>query len=129
MKGTNPAAPEDMIGALDLGGASTQISFYPGPSYQLTGEKGKDMARLMLFGKSYNIYSHSFLCYGKSRAQQRIWAFLAKDVTQNATLQNPCLLQGYRTSLNATELFNDPCIFGDFATTTFGLSFSKPRQA
>lgn len=52
-------------GALDLGGASTQISFvsdnYDG------SESPINSVTFRLYGNDYNLYTHSFLCYGKDQ--------------------------------------------------------------
>lgn len=55
----------ETTGALDLGGASTQISFvsdnYDG------SESPKNSVTFRLYGNDYNLYTHSFLCYGKDQ--------------------------------------------------------------
>lgn len=55
----------ETIGALDLGGASTQISFvsdnYDG------SESPSNSVTFRLYGNDYNLYTHSFLCYGKDQ--------------------------------------------------------------
>ncbi len=58
-----------MVGALDLGGASAQITFVP----QST-EPAPYTSTRYLFGKEFHVYSYSHLCYGKSVSQQRVWA-------------------------------------------------------
>uniref|UniRef100_A0A669Q4Z3 Ectonucleoside triphosphate diphosphohydrolase 8 n=1 Tax=Phasianus colchicus TaxID=9054 RepID=A0A669Q4Z3_PHACC len=62
----------DSFGALDLGGASTQISFAPKGSFINWNET----SRFMLYGYSYNIYTHSYICYG----QNEMWKRLAKEL-------------------------------------------------
>ena len=53
-------------GALDLGGASTQISFV---SSKFDGSESPDNGvTFRLYGNVYNVYTHSFLCYGKDQA-------------------------------------------------------------
>lgn len=68
---THPPA-EDVIGALDLGGASTQITFLPGT----TIEDSSTRAVLRLYGANYSIYSHSYLCYGQKQALKMLMASL-----------------------------------------------------
>ncbi len=59
-------------GALDLGGASTQISFvsddYDG------SESPSNSVTFRLYGNDYNLYTNSFLCYGKDQAQRLLLA-------------------------------------------------------
>lgn len=56
----------ETTGALDLGGASTQISFV---SDHFDGsESPSNSVTFRLYGNDYNLYTHSFLCYGKDQA-------------------------------------------------------------
>ncbi|XP_010280837.1 PREDICTED: ectonucleoside triphosphate diphosphohydrolase 1 isoform X2 [Phaethon lepturus] len=63
-------------GALDLGGASTQITFVPD---ELSSESPENLLYFRLYGKDYRVYTHSFLCYGKDQALQQK---LARDLQQ-----------------------------------------------
>lgn len=59
-------------GALDLGGASTQISFV---SDTFDGsESPLNSVAFRLYGNDYNLYTHSFLCYGKDQALKMVLA-------------------------------------------------------
>ncbi|XP_008003727.2 ectonucleoside triphosphate diphosphohydrolase 2 isoform X2 [Chlorocebus sabaeus] len=58
------------LGAMDLGGASTQITFE-------TTSPAEDRAsevQLRLYGQHYRVYTHSFLCYGRDQVLQRLLA-------------------------------------------------------
>ena len=59
------------FGALDMGGASTQITFVPTTT-------APNSVKLTLYGKEYSVYTHSFLCYGLREAQRRFLAQLVK---------------------------------------------------
>ena len=62
----------DTIGALDLGGASTQITFE-------TSEKVEDKDNVMelkLYGQTYRLYTQSFLCYGQDQFLRKLLAYL-----------------------------------------------------
>lgn len=55
------------VGSMDLGGASTQIAF------AVQDERtGSDYMHIKLYGYPYNVYTHSFLCYGKNEAEKMI---------------------------------------------------------
>jgi hypothetical protein len=99
--------PRHTHGALDLGGASTQVSFY---------EPHEDvMANLFKFqvgqAKHWNVYAHSFLYYGMNEAINRFQARLAADKTTRERLVtgvfNPCLPGGaqmeIRTNIHLDE--------------------------
>ncbi|XP_038230115.1 ectonucleoside triphosphate diphosphohydrolase 8-like isoform X2 [Dermochelys coriacea] len=57
-----------ILGALDLGGASTQISFIPiDPITDQT-----KASKFRLYGFNYTIYTHSYLCYGQNQALKQL---------------------------------------------------------
>lgn len=58
------------LGAMDLGGASTQITFETAsPVEDPTNE-----VQLRLYGQHYHVYTHSFLCYGRDQVLRRLLA-------------------------------------------------------
>lgn len=64
----------DTIGALDLGGASTQIAFETSEKV----ENKDNVMELKLYGKPYRLYTHSFLCYGQDQFLRKLLAHLIK---------------------------------------------------
>ncbi|NXT96761.1 ENTP8 diphosphohydrolase, partial [Anhinga rufa] len=66
--------PQDteVLGALDLGGASTQITFQPG----VTIEDKNTSVFYRLYGTNYSLYTHSYLCYGQTQALKMLLAAL-----------------------------------------------------
>ena len=68
-------ANEHIKGALDMGGASTQITFIP---RNFTGIVPHDLQQLKLYGTEYKVYTYSYLCYGKNEAERRFLAQLVK---------------------------------------------------
>uniref|UniRef100_A0A8D2DS49 Ectonucleoside triphosphate diphosphohydrolase 1 n=1 Tax=Sciurus vulgaris TaxID=55149 RepID=A0A8D2DS49_SCIVU len=93
------------FGALDLGGASTQITFV-NEKYTLVSPE--NFLPFRLYGKDYNVYTHSFLCYGKD---QTLWQKLAKDiqVSSDGILSDPCFHSGYEKIVNVSDLYKTPC--------------------
>lgn len=79
--GNAPVLEEDMVGALDLGGASTQITFIPESKAYAPYSSPR-----YLFGQKYYVYSYSYLCYGKSASQKRIWATIVGTQTSVSQL-------------------------------------------
>ena len=63
------------VGALDLGGASTQISFIPNHTQTVPKDFHFDLS---LYGHNYSLYTHSFLCYGVNEATLRLQAILVE---------------------------------------------------
>uniref|UniRef100_A0A8C5SZW5 Ectonucleoside triphosphate diphosphohydrolase 3 n=1 Tax=Laticauda laticaudata TaxID=8630 RepID=A0A8C5SZW5_LATLA len=57
----------ETIGALDLGGASTQISFIP----EETIYTSNSTLQVQLFGYQYSVYTYSFQCYGRDETEKK----------------------------------------------------------
>ncbi|XP_020658743.2 ectonucleoside triphosphate diphosphohydrolase 1 isoform X1 [Pogona vitticeps] len=102
-------------GALDLGGASTQITFVPDQDKIETPE---DTLNFYLYGKNYTVYTHSFLCYGKDQALR---LKVLKDVLNSSTgrIQDPCFQQRYERTINVSDLRINPCTASDFTPPSY----------
>ena len=81
----NDNESQETYGALDLGGASTQITFVP---QNQTIESPQNALYFRLYGKDYSVYTHSFLCYGKDQA---LLQKVAKDIQASITESRPTL--------------------------------------
>lgn len=92
-KNNNPRSLT-MHGALDLGGASTQISFFE-PNEDIMSNLYKVQIGQ---AKHWNIYAHSFLFYGVNEAMERFQARLIANKSSEERLirgvYNPCLPGG-----------------------------------
>ncbi|KFR03209.1 Ectonucleoside triphosphate diphosphohydrolase 8, partial [Opisthocomus hoazin] len=102
---THPPA-EDTVGALDLGGASTQIAFLPGT----TIDDSSTRAVLRLYGTSYSIYTHSYLCYGQKQALKMLMASLHQGSPSPQQISHPCYPEGYQENVTTAELYDSPCV-------------------
>ncbi|KAK1795128.1 hypothetical protein P4O66_010308 [Electrophorus voltai] len=91
-------------GSLDLGGASTQIAFAAPDN-----TRGKDLVQVALYGYEYNIYTHSFLCYGKNEAEKKVLAELAKKSSNWSHINHPCYPAGYNITMKASDVFGSEC--------------------
>ncbi|XP_034050667.1 ectonucleoside triphosphate diphosphohydrolase 1 isoform X2 [Thalassophryne amazonica] len=96
----------ETTGALDLGGASTQISFvsdnYDG------SESPSNSVTFRLYGNDYNVYTHSFLCYGKDQLQRLLLAHQTQAGPR--TVSDPCFHPGYNRTLNYSVVYDSPCV-------------------
>ncbi|KAL2297926.1 hypothetical protein Nmel_016881, partial [Mimus melanotis] len=122
--------PQDteVLGALDLGGASTQITFQPG----VPVEDRNTSVFFRLYGTNYSLYSHSYLCYGQSQALKMLLAALHQVprgtgaaqpprhavahlplpcwASSSAQISHPCYPWGYQENLTVAELYDSPCV-------------------
>ncbi|XP_076025628.1 ectonucleoside triphosphate diphosphohydrolase 2 [Genypterus blacodes] len=93
------------VGALDFGGASTQITF----ATQEKVEDRKDTMKLQLYGREYSLYTHSYLCYGKDQVLKRLMAHVVKSQGLSATVPHPCYPAGHSVTVKLESIFSSPC--------------------
>ncbi|NXR10435.1 ENTP8 diphosphohydrolase, partial [Semnornis frantzii] len=96
-----------VLGALDLGGASTQISFVP----EGTERNWDEASTFTLYGFNYTIYTHSYLCYGQDEMLRR----LAKELVAvrgdlgGTRVDHPCYPRGYTETISLSAFRASPC--------------------
>lgn len=93
------------VGALDFGGASTQITF----ATQEEVEDEKDLIKLRLYGQEYSLYTHSFLCYGQDQVLKKLLAHMVKSQGYSESVTHPCYPAGHTRTLKLDSIFNSPC--------------------
>uniref|UniRef100_F6U3Z1 Ectonucleoside triphosphate diphosphohydrolase 8 n=1 Tax=Monodelphis domestica TaxID=13616 RepID=F6U3Z1_MONDO len=95
-----------MLGALDLGGASTQISFFPSGSIA----DPTTASHFRLYGFNYTIYTHSYLCYGQAQAQKQVIVKLTQESQGTpGRIQHPCFHKGFEEKVTAQSIYDSPC--------------------
>lgn len=93
-----------LVGALDMGGASTQITFVPGvPILNKSNE-----ATFRLYGFEHRVYTHSHLCFGRDQVLLRLLAQLVQG--SRARVRHPCYHSGYEGTLSLAPVFESPCV-------------------
>ncbi|XP_007575708.1 ectonucleoside triphosphate diphosphohydrolase 2 [Poecilia formosa] len=93
------------VGALDFGGASTQITF-------VTQEKVENEANrkeLRLYGQDYSLYTHSFLCYGQNQLLKKLLAQIVKSQGYAPEVSHPCYPANFTGPLDMKNIFDSPC--------------------
>ncbi|NXW33779.1 ENTP8 diphosphohydrolase, partial [Phaetusa simplex] len=96
----------EVLGALDLGGASTQITFQPG----VTIEDKNTSVLFRLYGTNYSLYTHSYLCYGQTQALKRLLAALHQGSPSTPQISHPCYPKGYQENITTADLYSTPCV-------------------
>uniref|UniRef100_A0A803TQ42 Ectonucleoside triphosphate diphosphohydrolase 2 n=1 Tax=Anolis carolinensis TaxID=28377 RepID=A0A803TQ42_ANOCA len=89
-------------GALDLGGASTQITFE-------TPDPAAPAVPLRLYGQRFRVFTHSFLCFGRDQVLKRLLGHLLKASSFRLALSNPCWPRGFSRSFPMESVFGSPC--------------------
>ncbi|XP_037586227.1 ectonucleoside triphosphate diphosphohydrolase 8 isoform X4 [Cebus imitator] len=88
---------ETLVGALDMGGASTQITFVPGGPIS----DKSTQADFRLYGSDYSVYTHSYLCFGRDQMLSRLLIGLVQgqeDCAFDGVYQPPVRGQFYAFS-------------------------------
>ncbi|XP_039939546.1 ectonucleoside triphosphate diphosphohydrolase 8-like [Hirundo rustica] len=98
----------NIFGALDLGGASTQITFMPEGSVLSQNEASE----FTLYGYSYNIYTHSYLCYGQNEMLKRLAKELIVESSPSSRVHHPCYPKGYNETVSLSSFRGSPCTGG-----------------
>ncbi|XP_041706902.2 ectonucleoside triphosphate diphosphohydrolase 2 [Coregonus clupeaformis] len=93
------------VGALDFGGASTQITFVTKDEV----EDKSDRMKLSLYGHDYSLYTHSFLCYGRDQVFKRLLAHLVTAQGHTGIMSHPCFPAGYSVTMEVGTLFDSTC--------------------
>ncbi|XP_037684761.1 ectonucleoside triphosphate diphosphohydrolase 3 isoform X1 [Choloepus didactylus] len=96
----------ETTGALDLGGASTQISF---AAEEKVGLNTSGLMQVSLYGYVYTLYTHSFQCYGRNEAEKRFLARLLQNSPTKTDLINPCYPRNYTATFPMSHIFNSLC--------------------
>ena len=112
---SSPSAP---LGALDWGGASSQITFVVDPGQQVV--EADTVRSISLYGKNYTLFTASHLCYGQSEALTRYFVQLVHDaylkgrktLPKELSFLAPCQPESGSngvTMILAKDLFYSPC--------------------
>nr|XP_019959789.1 PREDICTED: ectonucleoside triphosphate diphosphohydrolase 2-like [Paralichthys olivaceus] len=96
------------VGALDFGGASTQITF----ATQEDVEDKQDTMKLRLYGHEYSLYTHSFLCYGRDQVLKRLQAHLVQSQGYSQSVVHPCYPAEHIWRVKFSTIFDSPCTVG-----------------
>ncbi|KAG9484214.1 ectonucleoside triphosphate diphosphohydrolase 6 [Eleutherodactylus coqui] len=96
---TDPSAKS--AGMLDLGGGSTQITFYPYEEATFTGVPPGYITNFQLFNRTFHLYSHSYLGLGLMSARLQIMGGTEGEPLQpDEKLVTPCITPGLVTEFN-----------------------------
>ncbi|XP_029916173.1 ectonucleoside triphosphate diphosphohydrolase 2-like isoform X2 [Myripristis murdjan] len=94
------------VGALDLGGASTQITFETSDKL----ENKDNTMELKLYGRKYHLYTQSFLCYGQDQFLRRLLAHLIRTQGTRGKVFHPCYPAQFSDTIKLGEnVFDSPC--------------------
>ncbi|CAL8114934.1 unnamed protein product [Orchesella dallaii] len=104
---------DDTSGAMDLGGASTQISFEVSDSFK----DSENVYPITLFGNRFYIFSQSFICHGVVQSLMRYRAALVIEQSnpegETVDFKSPCEPLGGNFSTNSSY-FSSVCVRADF---------------
>ncbi|XP_072129746.1 ectonucleoside triphosphate diphosphohydrolase 5 isoform X1 [Mobula birostris] len=85
------SANENSVGILDLGGASTQITFLPQTESTLHAAPEEYINSFEMFNTSYKLYSHSYLGFGLKVARLAVLGALERKADESRRYRSSCL--------------------------------------
>ncbi|CAF0752368.1 unnamed protein product [Rotaria sordida] len=125
-----------MVGVLDLGGASTQVTFSYKRNIDDDPIPSEYTTNLTLFDSVYSPYAHSYLCWGKNVAFRRHRARLLNaalnvnpiylPTSSPIVIRDPCLPRGTNDTIVPAFLFDSPCTANEkqqFNNNSINISF------
>jgi hypothetical protein len=67
-----------------------------------------------LFNQQYNLYSHSYLCYGIEQIRRVYIGQLIKKANNSLVIDDPCLQAGFIQNRTYEDIFDTPCANGSY---------------
>ncbi|XP_078090488.1 ectonucleoside triphosphate diphosphohydrolase 5 [Mustelus asterias] len=89
-------ANENTVGILDLGGASTQITFLPQNKGTLHAAPEEYISSFDMFNSSYKLYTHSYLGFGLKVARLAVLGALDAKDGESRRYRSSCLPQSLK---------------------------------
>jgi hypothetical protein len=83
-------------------GASTQISF-------IAPNATSEHYTMDLFDTEYDVYSHSYLCYGQEQLRLIYQGQLVQQANGSTLIDDPCLQSGFNQTMNYSAINNTAC--------------------
>ncbi|KAM7033965.1 ectonucleoside triphosphate diphosphohydrolase 8-like [Acridotheres tristis] len=71
-----------------------------------------EASELTLYGYSYKIYTHSYLCYGQNEMLKRLAKELIVESSSSTRVQHPCYPKGYTETVSLSSFRASPCTGG-----------------
>ncbi|GCB64337.1 ectonucleoside triphosphate diphosphohydrolase 5 [Scyliorhinus torazame] len=87
---------ENTVGILDLGGASTQITFLPQTESTLHAAPEEYISSFDMFNSSYRLYTHSYLGFGLKVARLAVLGALDAKDGESRRYRSSCLPQSLK---------------------------------
>ena len=67
-----------------------------------------------LFNVDYDVYSHSYLCYGQEQTRIVYQGKLIQQANGSAMIDDPCLQSGFVETVSYRAVGGSPCALGRF---------------
>ncbi|CAF0780681.1 unnamed protein product, partial [Brachionus calyciflorus] len=119
---------ESTIGVLDLGGASTQISFLPSAQGENASTLTKYYKKLRIYGNDYQTYSNSFLCWGTNQFLLIYQTYLILKNNYSSQINTSCLNSNNSLNITTSTFSDSPCSNGKIFKFNQNVDLAKLKQ-
>jgi hypothetical protein len=68
-----------------------------------------DLFNMSLFDTEYDVYSHSYLCYGTEQLRLVYLGQIVNKANGSLSIDDPCLQNGFIQNLTYDAIFSTPC--------------------
>merc|ERR1712048_1421225 len=113
-------------GLLEMGSSSVQIAFVPDKS--VTEMPSGSTEHVTLNKVTHKVYAHSYLCSGKNELIRRYYGKLLHD-SNYTDVDDPCSFTGYNKLRKASDIFQEPCVKGNYARESLGGSYDNKEPS
>jgi len=70
---------------------------------------------MSLFDTDYDVYSHSYLCYGTEQFRLTYLAHIVNKANGTEPINDPCLQNGFVLNSTYDDIFSTPCARDQYA--------------
>jgi len=71
-----------------------------------------------LFNVDYDVYSHSYLCYGQDQTRLIYQGQLVQQANGTTIINDPCLQSDYNQTMNYSTINNTACAYQRYVAPT-----------
>lgn len=113
---------KDRKGVINFGSSSIQIIF----EAQSSTQSPSNFVKVNTTDGVKSLYHNSYLCFGNTEMERRLAAKIVKESGYHNVTDHPCYFKGHSIQYTEDELFQSPCVSGEYAQNVLKESIDRP---